>query len=146
MSKSTRSSMAPPLTMVDSGGLFALMVDGDPDHARACEELARCRSRQVEWVTSDYVLDETATLLRSRRRYGLALDLLRSVGSSEVFRVEWITPKRFEAARRIFERYRDQDFSFTDCVSFALMRELRISSALTTDAHFDRMGFQRLLG
>lgn len=46
----------------------------------------------------------------------------------------------------ILFRYRDNDFSFTDCTRFALMRELRLRQALTTDAHFKQAGFQTLPG
>jgi predicted nucleic acid-binding protein len=44
----------------------------------------------------------------------------------------------------IFFRYRDKDFSFTDCTSFVVMKELRLQQVLTTDAHFAQMGFQML--
>ena len=131
---------------VDSAGFFALQVRQDPARPTALSEMQRRASGESLWVTSDYILEEAATLLRARGHYDKALGLLELATASDMFRVEWITPERFERARGIFERYRDQDYSFTDCVSFALMQELRISSALTTDAHFDRMGFQRLLG
>ena len=41
----------------------------------------------------------------------------------------------------MFFRYRDKDFSFTDCTSFILMRELKLREALTTDHHFVQAGF-----
>jgi len=49
---------------------------------------------------------------------------------------------RFEKARGLFFQYSDKDFSFTDCTSFAVMREMRLTRALTTDRHFRQMGFQ----
>jgi predicted nucleic acid-binding protein len=49
-----------------------------------------------------------------------------------------------ERARALFFRYRAKDFSFTDCTSFALMRELRLREALTIDRHFRQAGFQML--
>ena len=49
-----------------------------------------------------------------------------------------------DKARAIFFRYRDKDFSFTDCTSFAVMRELKIHEVLTTDRHFVQMGFTTL--
>jgi hypothetical protein len=33
----------------------------------------------------------------------------------------------------------------TDCLSFCIMNELRLSEALTTDAHFEQAGFVSLL-
>jgi predicted nucleic acid-binding protein len=44
----------------------------------------------------------------------------------------------------ILEKHADQDFSFTDAVSFALMQEEGILEALTFDNHFTILGFRRL--
>ena len=49
---------------------------------------------------------------------------------------------RFEKARDLFFQYSDKDLSFTDCTSFAVMRDMRLTQALTTDRHFRQMGFQ----
>jgi len=42
-------------------------------------------------------------------------------------------------------RYLDQEFSFTDCASFIVMKDLRLSDALATDKHFRIAGFNPLL-
>jgi hypothetical protein len=65
----------------------------------------------------------------------------RQVDGSRRVRWERITVGRFERARGLFFKYRDKAFSFTDCASFALMHELRLTRALTTDRHFRQMGF-----
>ena len=39
----------------------------------------------------------------------------------------------------------DQEFSFTDCTSFVVMKELRLREALATDHHFRIAGFVPLL-
>jgi len=44
------------------------------------------------------------------------------------------------------ERYDDQDFSFADAVSFAVMAERRIQGALTLDRHFGAAGFRMVPG
>jgi len=36
----------------------------------------------------------------------------------------------------IFEGYRDKDFSFTDCASFAIMKSIGLEVAFTFDRHF----------
>lgn len=46
----------------------------------------------------------------------------------------------------LFEKYADQHVSFTDAVSFALMRRSGIETAFTFDAHFARAGFAVLPG
>jgi len=62
-------------------------------------------------------------------------------GSSRV-RWEPIDATRAEKARHAFFRHRDKAWSFTDCTSLVVMRELKLRQALTTDAHFAQMGFQ----
>ena len=57
---------------------------------------------------------------------------------------ERVDTERFEKARQLFFQHREKDFSFTDCTSFAIMRELRLTHAITTDAHFRQAGFQML--
>jgi predicted nucleic acid-binding protein len=42
-------------------------------------------------------------------------------------------------------KHLDQEFSFTDCASFVVMRELRLNEALATGNHFRIAGFSPLL-
>jgi len=48
---------------------------------------------------------------------------------------------RADKARGLFFRYRDKVFSFTDCTSFVVRRELKLREAFTTDHHFVPAGF-----
>jgi hypothetical protein len=64
---------------------------------------------------------------------------------AESLRLEWIDPKRFHAGADWFRKHGDKAWSFTDCVSFAVMRELRVRDAFTTDRHFRQAGFVPLL-
>jgi hypothetical protein len=41
-----------------------------------------------------------------------------------------------------FEKYSDQHLSFTDCVSFVLMKIKKIKRVFTFDHHFQLAGFQ----
>jgi predicted nucleic acid-binding protein len=41
------------------------------------------------------------------------------------------------------ERYADQQVSYTDCISFRLMRDHRIDTVFTFDRHFELAGFRR---
>jgi len=43
-----------------------------------------------------------------------------------------------------FEKYADQDVSFTDCVCFALMRAHNIQRVFTFDRHFRLAGFESI--
>lgn len=90
-------------------------------------------------------MDETITLLLLRHSHEAAEDFLETIERTEAVRLEWIGPDRFRAAGALFRRHRDKEWSFTDCVSFTLMNELRIRDAFTTDHHFRQAGFVPLL-
>ena len=93
-------------------------------------------------TTTDYVIDETLTTLRFRLGLDAAEAWWLQIDGSSRLRIESIDESRSERARALFFRYRDKDFSFTDCCSFAVMRELRIRRVLTLDHHFRQMRFE----
>jgi predicted nucleic acid-binding protein len=144
MKKSTRSSTAAK-TFVDTSGFYALLVKADPMHARASELLARAARSSGRFVTTDYILDETATLLRARGQGHLAEAWFQSVFASTACQVEWMDPDRFAQTRQFFVKHQDKSWSFTDCFSFLVLRTLGLRDALTTDAHFRQAGFNPLL-
>ncbi len=130
---------------MDTSGFYTLLVKGDSMHERASVLMARSRQSRGRFVTTDYVLDETATLLKARGYAHLAIDLFGIIFASAACRVEWMDPERFAQTQRFFLKHRDQDWSFTDCFSFWVMRLLRVRDALTTDAHFRQAGFNPVL-
>ena len=144
MKKSTRSSTSAE-TFVDTSGFYALLVKGDSMHARASAILKRAAQASGRFVTTDYILDETATLLKARGHGQLAEAFFESLFASEACRVEWMDPDGFAQTRRFFLKHDDQNWSFTDCFSFGVMHVLRLRDALTTDAHFRQAGFNPLL-
>ena len=129
---------------VDTAGWMACADAADPHHQAARTTRDQWLEREGQLVTSDYVIDETLTLLRLRLGLEAAENWWHSIAASKRVQRELIDEERAERARGIFFRYRDKDFSFTDCTSFALMREMRLRQALTTDAHFRQAGFQML--
>src|SRR5215467_7298493 len=94
MKKSTVSSTRNE-TFLDTSGFYALLVKGDSKHARAVECIEHAKATKGRFVTSDYVLDETATLLRARGLGHLTSALFGIVFASAVCQVEWMDPERF---------------------------------------------------
>lgn len=131
---------------IDTGGWMACADASDPAHRRACAARDAALEERAVLITTDFVVDETLTLLRLRMGLAAAEAWWAQVDGSARLRWERITVERFERARHLFFRYRDKDFSFTDCTSFAVMQELRLRRALTTDRHFRQMGFQVVPG
>jgi hypothetical protein len=131
---------------VDTAGWMACADAADPAHRRACSARDQAMAGGVVLVTTDFVADETLTLLRLRLGLAAAEAWWRQVDGSRRLRWERVTVERFERARVLFFKYRDKTVSFTDCTSFAVMQELQIERALTTDRHFRQVGFQMVPG
>ena len=132
------------LLFVDTAGWMASADAADPENEPACAARDRWLEAEGLLITSDYVINETLTLLRVRLGLTAAEEWWHGIAASRRVVRELIHEERADRARHIFFRHRDKDFSFTDCTSFALMRELRIRQALTTDKHFGQAGFEML--
>ena len=137
--------MAAHDVFMDSAGFLALWDAADEHHPDAVRIQKELFSKRRRFLTTDYVVDETVTLLRMRHSHAAAVDFLESIERSEALHLEWIGAARFPAATSLFRTHADKKWSFTDCVSFAIMHELKIREAFTTDHHFKQAGFVPLL-
>jgi uncharacterized protein len=130
---------------IDTSGFYALLVRGDDQHTRAADILREAAKRKRGLVTTDYILDETATLLLARGHVGVHADFFKRVQESEACRVIWMDADYFEKTKQLFLKNPERRWSFTDCFSFVVMKELRLRDALSKDSHFKTAGFAPLL-
>lgn len=111
-----------------------------PRHAEVRDALSAFEGRLV---TSNFVFDEALTICRYELGHAVAKALgeeLRA-GTAEVVRV---APDDEEAAWALFLEREDQEYSFTDCTSFVLMRRLGIKTAIALDRDFEAERFEVL--
>jgi len=134
-----------PEVFIDTSGFYALLVRGDDRHGQAAAFMRGAAAKRRRFVTTDYVLDETVTLLQARGKATVAPRLFESVFASRACRVVWMDPERFEQTKALFLQRLGQQWSFTDCLSFVVMRTLHLREALTKEAHFAAAGFTALL-
>jgi len=127
---------------VDTAGWMACADAADPGHERARDARDSALEQGNLLVATDYVLDETLTLIRMRLGLAAAKEWWEQIEGSSRLRWEWIGTARAEKARGVLFRHHDKDYSFTDCTSFVVMQELKLKQVLTTDRHFRQMGFQ----
>jgi uncharacterized protein len=127
---------------IDTGAFIARYVRADQLHRRASLLWAKLeRSRQI-CVTSNFVVDELLTYLGRRTDYNFAAEKGRHLYSSERLTILRSTHEDELHALAFLEKYADQQVSFTDCVSFALMRQRKIDQAFSFDRHFSFAGFR----
>ncbi len=127
---------------VDSSAWTALFNPRDKYFSQARQAMQSIAGQDAEFVTTDYVLDETLTNLQSGYGHNVAEDFGVWVLQKKNIHIERITEAIWNAAWAMFQQYDDKDFSFTDCTSFVVMRQLKLREAFTFDHHFEQMGFR----
>ncbi len=133
------------MIFVDTGAWFALKATDDRFHDDAVafhDELVTGRHGSI--IVSDYILDETATLLMDTKGGEIAASFLDEVLNSKSVRLIWVEPQLFHRAVRGFKSSGSRGWSFTDCTSFELMAQLDIKQAFAFDRHFSEAGFTQL--
>ena len=127
---------------VDTSAWSPLSVANHPDHARLGTALRSLIRNHRRVVTTNLVVTETHALLLRRVGRAAALTFVQTVGEPPNVVVRSTRELETAAERNWLARYDDQDFSFADAVSFAVMTERGIREALTLDHHFVVAGFR----
>ena len=125
---------------VDTWGWVALADWKDPGHEGATHIFRQAR-RSGGVVTSNFILDETFTLLFGRRPFEDAWHFATNVVESPFIDVQEVTRARFSKTIQWRKRFADKPrISFTDLTSMVIMSELEVSDVLTADRHFTHVG------
>ena len=133
-----------PKIFVDTWAWYALADINDTDHQLAREANIRLLDDGYTFVISNYVLSEAVTLIRYKMYHAAAVQFwhtMQQLIERGLLELVHISPVLESVAWSIFEKYADQDFSFVDCTSFAVMRDMGLSEVFTADHHFATMGF-----
>ncbi len=126
---------------VDTSGFKALIDEKDEFHKEAVNIWKNLSQTDVLIVTTNYILDETFTLLRAKCGIGFVLEFRTYlIKSAPIIKLERVTSKDEANAWNWFAKDWSK-LSFTDCVSFALMNRLNIKKTFTFDKHFAKAGF-----
>lgn len=125
------------MIFADTSGWYAGIEESDPNHVPA-DQFLRQNSERV--ITTDYVIDETLTLLRARGKNHRAMLLGEELFQSGDVSLYYLTPDDILAAWEVFQQFADKEWSFTDCTSKVVMEKLGITHAFSFDHHFRQFG------
>jgi predicted nucleic acid-binding protein len=127
---------------IDTGAFISRHLAKDQYHRPSVAFWNVIANKGESCVTSNFVLDETFTLLGRRGGYAFAAQRARNIYASETIKI--IRPGREDELRAIdfFEKYADQNLSFTDCISLVLMQARNIKRVFTFDHHFQFLGYK----
>jgi len=135
---------------IDTWGWIVLGNKREPRHTELTEFYSSWKNQKGISYTTDYVLDETFTLLFRRVPFKEAkrsLDIIDLAIKEGYLRLERITAERFEKAKSLRIKFQDKPrISFTDLTSMVVMAEVGITNILTQDEHFTQVGmaFQKI--
>ena len=87
------------------------------------------------------MLDETVTLIKARLGHRHTVQFSDSLRASQVCTTVHVSADDEDAAWHIFKQYHDKAWSFTDCVSMAVMQRMEIATAFALDERYSQMGF-----
>jgi hypothetical protein len=130
---------------MDTSAWAALKNVKDGLHKKAQELNKQLLNSNYSYVTTNFVLDESYTLLLRKAGHYVAVELGEEIRKSKIVEVVHISEDIEERAWLSFKKYSDKSFSFTDCTSFVVMKELKIKECFTDDIHFQQVGFKKLL-
>ncbi len=122
---------------VDTSAWYATVDKSDRDHMAA---VAKIQNLGRPLLTSNYIFDETLTLLKTKLGPTIAVQFGEKLWNQEVATLIRISEKDEDMAWKLFLKYEDKGFSFTDCTSFALMERLKINMVFAFDDHFAQYG------
>ncbi len=125
---------------VDTGAWLALAHDRDQYHAKARRIYPRLLADAARLITTNLVLAECHALLLKNKGREVALLFIDTLKQSPRIELVESTSALETEAVELLRRYRDQDFSFADAVSFALMKQRGIDTAFGFDRHFATAG------
>jgi predicted nucleic acid-binding protein len=130
---------------MDANGWIALNNKRDQLHSIAIRTHRKLLTNGYRYVTTNFILDETYTGLLTKVSHFAAVDFGEKLHISKIVSIIHITKDIEEEAWKVFKKYSDEQFSFTDCTSFVVMGQLNLTEAFTSDRHFEQMGLIILL-
>ncbi len=127
---------------IDTSFFKALIDPEDDFHDEAEKHWDRLLKEEKQFITTNFVLDESYTLIRVRcEREVVRLFRQILMDNSRSIKIVRITVKDEENAWDWF--WNDWSrLSYTDCVSFAVMKRLGIEKVATFDEHFGNAGYK----
>jgi uncharacterized protein len=129
------------MIFIDTGAFIGRYIARDQFHKKSIQAWNLLHKNRGHCFTSNFVLDETITLLGRQAGYDFAANRAVTFYRSDVLEILRPDSKDEFEALDFFRKYSDQRVSFTDCVSFVLMKRNRINLAFSFDRHFILAGF-----
>jgi len=132
------------ICFLDTSYILSLEIKNDSAHQQVIQNWATLGISGTFLVTTTYVFDEVVTFFNSRNLHYKAVEVGNRLLDSKDIELIEIDQILFNQGWQFFQKHKDKSYSLTDCLSFIVMQEREIVTALTLDNHFRQAGFQIL--
>jgi len=131
----------------DTSGWANYFVRTEPFHQEAKQLMQKWYKDRTRVITTNYVLSELVALFISplritRQQQIQAIETIKAVEWIEIIHINQTLD---DQAWQFLMRRNDKMWSLSDCSSFVVMKQRKISQGFTTDHHFEQAGFVTLL-
>ena len=96
-------------------------------------------------MLTDWVFLEIADGLCRQTTRAAVVKLFENLRNDSDVRIIRTDRQLFDLGWELYSSRMDKDWSLTDCISFVVMRQMKLKDALTADRHFEQAGFEALL-
>lgn len=126
---------------IDTSALIAFFDKSDNLHPKAVRLFDKIREKRIRIIVTDYILSEVITTVMARAGHQMAVRAGEFIFNSRVVNIVWLDKSLKLKAWEYFKKHSDKNYSFTDCTSFVLMKEVKAVHFFAFDDDFSRAGF-----
>jgi len=130
--------------LFDTSFIIALEVADDENHETALRNWQNLLESLPSLTTTSYIFDEIASFFNSHNQHAKAVEIGSRLMNSPSIQFIHVDEELFNEAWKYFKQQKDKSYSLTNCISFVIMKRLKIDTALTFDRYFVQAGFKTI--
>lgn len=130
---------------VDTVAWLALLNASDMLHEPARQAMDQLRSQRAQLTTTEFILLEVADAMCASSVREHTIRFIDGLRQMPVLTILPVSEELFTAGWELYRQRSDKSWGLTDCMSFAVMQERKLTRAFTSDHHFTQAGFVGLL-
>ncbi len=126
------------MIFLDTSTAYAAIDVADPNHREAAERLQAALKQRIPVLTHNYVVLESTALIQRRLGLHAALYFLND---TRLLKIHWVTQNEHNDAVQLLKQRGRRNLSLVDCMSFVVMKNYGVTTALAYDSDFQAEGF-----
>jgi len=131
---------------MDTAFILAVIDTSDKYHEIAIKSYKNLIKNKWSIITTEAVLIEIGNgLSRLKWRQAAHKWIISIQESKTIFMVVPTTTELLNKAINLYGTRLDKEWRLTDCISFVVMKEHKLTNALTIDHHFEQAGYKILM-